>query len=141
MNYNIWCTDKSTKCRLTRRDSPSVTHSLGLVEADLLRLYAQVLEYLIEGLAVMAEGYRAVMRIVLLHQHMAVEASHLRNREDADGSKGPGRYRKHLALGHIGAQPAVCRALQTKKVMSPGTMSPSRVPCVTSSGRLLAMMS
>ena len=61
----------------------------------------------------MAEGYRAVMRIILLHQHMAVEASHLRNREDADGSKGPGRYRKHLALGHIGAQPAVCRALQT----------------------------
>ena len=90
MNYNICVQINLQNAGLREGILRRVTHSLGLVEADLLRLYAQVLEYLIEGLAVMAEGYRAVMRIILLHQHMAVEASHLRNREDADGSKGTG---------------------------------------------------
>ena len=59
MNYNICVQINLQNAGLREGILRRVTHSLGLVEADLLRLYAQVLEYLIEGLAVMAEGYRA----------------------------------------------------------------------------------
>ena len=65
-----------------------VQHARRLVEVDLGKLHADVLEDLIEGLSVMAEGHRAVMRVVLLDQHVAVEASHLRNGEDADAAEG-----------------------------------------------------
>ena len=43
---------------------------------------------------------------------MTVEASHLRNGENADAAEGTGCNRKHLALCDVGTQPVVRRALQ-----------------------------
>ena len=100
---------------LRKRILGGIPHSLRLIEADLLRLHSQIFEYLIECLSIMSEGHSSVMRIVLLYQHVAVEASHLGNRKDTDGSEGPCRYRKHLALCHVCAELAVCRALQAEE--------------------------
>ena len=60
----------------------------------------------------MAEGHRAVMRVILLDQHMAVEPAHFRNGEYADGAEGTGRYGKHFALGDVCPQLRVGSALQ-----------------------------
>src|SRR5699024_6671068 len=92
-----------------------IPHSLRLVEANLLRFHAQILEHFVKSLSIVAESYGSVMRIVLLYQHMTVEASHLRNREDTDSSEGACRHRKHLSLCHISAKLAVCRALQAEE--------------------------
>ena len=53
-----------------------------------------------------------MVRIVLLDEHMAVEPSHLRNGEHADGAKGTCGNRKHLSLCNVGSQLVVCRALE-----------------------------
>ena len=50
--------------------------------------------------------------IALLHQHVAVEAAHLRDGEDADAAEGAGLDRQDLALGDVGAQLALAVALQ-----------------------------
>ncbi len=60
----------------------------------------------------MAEGHRAVVRKMLFNQHVAVEAAHLRDGEDADAAERARRHGQHLALRDIGLQPAVGRALQ-----------------------------
>ena len=52
------------------------------------------------------------MRIALLDEDMAVEAAHFRNRKYADGAEGLCRNRKDFALGDVGAELAVSRALQ-----------------------------
>ena len=88
----------------------------------------------------MAEGNCAVVREVLLDQHMAVEASHFRNCKYADGTKGMRSNRQNLALCDVSPQLVVRGGLQAVKVISPGIISPSRVPFVTSTGRDLAMI-
>ena len=60
----------------------------------------------------MAEGNCTVVREVLLDQHMAVEASHFRNCEYADGTKGMGCNRQNLALCDVSPQLVVCGGLQ-----------------------------
>lgn len=117
-----------------------VQHPLRLVEVDFIQLHADVLEHLVQSFSIMTEGHGAVVRIVLLDEHMAVETSHLRNGENTDAAKGTGCNGKHLALRDIRTKLAVRRALQA--VEGDGTRNnvSSRVPWVTSSGRLLAMM-
>lgn len=92
-----------------------VKHILWLVKADFLYIHTDELKYLVNGPAVMAEGYRAMVGEILLNKYMSVEAAHLWNCKDADGSKGSGGYRKHLALGNVSPQPTVCCALKAVK--------------------------
>ena len=73
--------------------------------------HAQQAEGLKERAAVVPEGHRAVVGIALLQQHMSVEASHLRDGEDADAAEGAGSHRQHLALGDVGPQNALAVAL------------------------------
>ena len=63
----------------------------------------------------MSECHRAVVREILLNQHMAVKSSHLRDGENTDRSKRSCRHRKHLPMCDISAELAVCGALQTEK--------------------------
>ena len=60
----------------------------------------------------MVEGDRAVVRVALAHQHMAVEAAHFGDGEHADAAEAAGGHVEHLALGHIGAQDALAVALE-----------------------------
>ena len=60
----------------------------------------------------MCEGDRTVMRVALLDQHVAVEAAHLRDREDADAAEAAGGHRKDFAFRDVGAQVTVGVALQ-----------------------------
>ena len=57
-----------------------------------------VLEDLKQLLSVVTEGHGAVVRIVLLDQHVAVEAAHFVDREHADASEGSGGDGKDLIL-------------------------------------------
>ncbi len=52
-----------------------------------------------------------MVREVLFNQDMAVEAIHLRNRKDTDGTEGACCYGKNFSLGDVGTQDIVCRAL------------------------------
>ena len=63
----------------------------------------------------MAEGHGAVVGVVLLDEHMAVEAAHFRDGEHADAAEGAGGNRQDLALGHIGPQLAVRGALEAEE--------------------------
>ena len=67
----------------------------------------------------MTERNGSVMREILLDQYMTVETSHLRDREDADGTKGTGRYRKYFALCNVCAKNVVGSALQSEKCNVP----------------------
>ena len=53
--------------------------------------------------------------VVLLDEHMAVEAAHFRDGEHADAAEGAGGNRQDLALGHIGPQLAVRGALEAEE--------------------------
>ena len=64
-------------------------------------LDAEVAEGLEERLSYVVEGYCAVVRIVLLEEHVAVESSHLRDSEEADAAEGAGRYVEDVALGDV----------------------------------------
>ena len=61
----------------------------------------------------MTEHDSTVVREILLDQYMAVEAAHLRNGEDTDGTEAAARYRQNLALGHIGTEQVVGGGLET----------------------------
>ena len=63
----------------------------------------------------MTERHCAVVREVLLDEHMAVEAAHFRDGEYADGTEGVGRYVQHFALCNVCAQLGVGRALETEE--------------------------
>ena len=86
-----------------------IQHTLRLVVIQILHRHADILEYLIQSLSEMSECHSAVMRIVLLYQHMAVEASHLGNGEYSDAAEGFGCHRKHLSLGNVSAKLIVGR--------------------------------
>ena len=60
--------------------------------------HAEELEHLEQELAVVAEGHRAVVRIALLDKHVAVEAAHLRDGEDADAAEAARMYRQNFTL-------------------------------------------
>lgn len=96
-----------------------------LVVIDVLHRNPNILKYLKQSLSVMSECNRSVMRIILLDQNVTVETSHLMNGKYANASERTGCNRKDFSLCHI---------------LSPGAISPSRVPFVTSTGRLLAMI-
>ena len=72
----------------------------------------------------MPEGHRAMVRIVLLDQHMAVEPSHLLDREDPDPPEGTGRHRKDLPLRQIRPQLRVRCGLETVE----GDLAGSDIP-------------
>ena len=84
-----------------------VHHALGLVEVDVFYRNADVLEHFIQSLAIVAECNCAVMRIVLLDQHVSVETSHFRNSEYANAAEGLGSYRKNFAVCDVSGQLAV----------------------------------
>ena len=58
---------------------------LGLVPGDVL--HAQVLEHFEQELSAVSERNSAVMRIALLHQHVAVETAHFLDGKDADAAE------------------------------------------------------
>ena len=82
----------------------------GAVVGDVL--HAEVLEHLEQRAPDVAEGDRAVVRIALFEQHVAIEAAHFGDGEYADAAEGVRAHVEHLALGHIGAQRALAVALQ-----------------------------
>lgn len=90
-----------------------IGQGLRLVVADVLD--AEVLEDLKQRLAVVTERHCAVVREVLLDEHMAVEAAHFRDGEYADGTEGVGWYVQHFALCNVCAQLGVGRALETEE--------------------------
>ena len=61
----------------------------------------------------MREGYGAVMRIMLLDQDMAIEATHLLDREYADTTEGTCRHVEDFALCDVGTKNAFGIALET----------------------------
>ena len=79
--------------------------ALGLVIGNVLN--AEVLQHLEQGLAAVGKGHGTVVGIALLDQHMAVEAAHLPDGEDADAAKGTGGNGQDLAFRDVGAQVAL----------------------------------
>ena len=61
----------------------------------------------------MTECNGTVVRISLLDEHVAIEASHLLDSEDCDTTEGTGRYVENLALSDVGNKLSVAVALQT----------------------------
>ena len=90
-----------------------VEHAFRLVEGDVGD--AEVLEDGEDRFAEVAEGDGAVMREVLLDEDVAVEAAHLRNGEDADAAEGVRGCWQDFALGDVGAQLAIGRALEAEE--------------------------
>ena len=91
---------------MSATSAPGVFRGIGqrlrLIPADIA--HAQELKDLEERLAVMAEGHRAVVGEALLDQHMAVEAAHLVDGEDADAAEARRRHRQDLAFRDVGAE-------------------------------------
>ena len=90
-----------------------IGEGLGLVVADILN--TQELEDLEERFAVMTKGHRTMVREALLDQHVAIEAAHLMDGENADTAKTGGGHRQNLTLGNVGAEVALTVALQTEE--------------------------
>ena len=84
-----------------------------MIVADLVRAYADELEYLIQCLAMMSECNCSVMREAALDQYVTVETSHILDCEYTDAAEGLRCYRKYFALCYICTQDIVCGALQT----------------------------
>ena len=59
----------------------------------------------------MTEHNSAVVRIVALDQHVAIESAHFRNSEYADTAEGLGCNRKYLTLSDVSAQLVICCGL------------------------------
>ena len=60
----------------------------------------------------MAEGDRAVVRVALLDEDVAVEAAHFRDGEDADAAEGTGLHGQDLTFRDIATQVVVGVALE-----------------------------
>ena len=56
-----------------------------------------------------------MMGIALFDEHMAIEAAHFRDGEDADAAEGLGGHRQDLALGDVGPQLPVAGALEAEE--------------------------
>lgn len=76
-----------------------IGQALGLVVGNVRD--AEELQHLKQGLAIVAEGNRAVVRVALLDEHMAVEAAHLGDRKDGDAAEGPGGHGQDLTLSDV----------------------------------------
>ena len=63
----------------------------------------------------MRERDSAVMGVTLGNEHMAVEAAHFGNGEDADAAEGVGGNRQNLALGDVSLQGSVRIAVETEE--------------------------
>ena len=61
-----------------------VKHSLRLVEADLIYINTDVFEYFVQSLAEVSESNSTVVRIVLLHENVAVKSAHFVDSENTD---------------------------------------------------------
>ena len=88
------------------------------VIADLF--YSEIFEDLNECLAEVTERDGTVVREAVLNQHVTVEASHLRNREDTDATEALRFHGQNLTLRNIGIQVIVRGALQTEEGNVPG---------------------
>ena len=77
----------------------------------------------------MRERDGAVVRIALLHQHVAVEAAHLLDREDADAAEGLGGHGQHFAFSQVSADFAFGVALQAVEVGVLPQWKPMKVSC------------
>ena len=80
----------------------------------------------------MAEGYGAVVRIVLGEQHMAVEAVHFGNGENTDAAEGAGSYRQNFTLGDIAGQLGIGSGLEAIE----GDLAGSDVALQSTSGEI-----
>ena len=87
-----------------------------MVVTDLFDRHADILEDLEQLSSEVAKSHSAVVRIILLDQHMAVEASHLGDREHADAAEGPRSYGKDLALSYIRAELRIGSGLQAEEM-------------------------
>ena len=56
-----------------------------------------------------------MVRVALLNQHMAVEAAHLRDGEDADAAEGVRSCWQDFAFSDVGTQLAIGRALEAEE--------------------------
>ena len=98
---------------LCERILGGVVVALREVVVDLVHGDTHVLENLPEVLTLVAEHYGAVVRKVLLDEHVAVEAAHVLDAEDTDRTERTGSHGDYLALSDVGAQLGVGSALQT----------------------------
>lgn len=85
----------------------------GLIVGDIS--YAEVLKDLEKSLTIVTEGNCTVMRVLLFDEHMAVEAIHLGDCKDTDGTERLGQNVQYLALCDISTQPSGCGGLETEE--------------------------
>lgn len=117
-----------------------IAHACRLIIANLSYRHADILKYFKQSLSVMAECYCTMMWETFFDQDMTIESAHFRNSKDTDGSKGTCCHRKDFTLSHISTKFIVCCALQTVKCDVTRFNISSSVPCVTSSGSVLAII-
>jgi len=102
----------------------------GLVVADVC--HAKETQHIVDGAAVVAEGHGAVMREALLDEHMAVEAAHFGDGEDADAAEGIRSGGQDLALGDIGPEAPLAGALKAEE----GDVTVSNVTLQSATGEV-----
>ena len=98
--------------QLAERILRGIVVALGEVVVDLLHGDAHVLKHLPQILAGVVEHDGAVVGIVLLDEHVTIEAAHVLDAEDADRAERAGSHGDDLTLGDVGAQLGVGRRLQ-----------------------------
>ena len=96
---------------LCKRILSGVHHALRLVEVDILYRNADILEYFIQSLAVVAECNCTVVRVVLFNENVSVETSHLRNCEYTYAAEGLGSNGKNFTVSDVCTQLAVSGGL------------------------------
>lgn len=74
---------------------------------------AKEFEYLEKRFAIVSEDHRAVVRITLLEQNVAIKASHFRDGENTDSAERAGLDRQNLTLRDVASEIAVRVTLQT----------------------------
>lgn len=99
-----------------------IKHSFGAIEGNIL--HAQVREDGKQRFPAMCECYRAMMRISLFNQYVAVKTSHFRYGKYADAAKAPCPNRQDLSLRDVGFHLSASRTLQPEE----GNLTRSDIP-------------
>lgn len=96
--------------QLRKRALREIRQARRLVVRDVA--HAQVPEDVEQHLAAVLERNGAMVREVLLDEHVAIEAVHLRDAKHGDAAKRARAHRQDLALGDVAAKTPLAVALQ-----------------------------
>ena len=110
-NYRVKTLEKVGNEQSGERIFRGIADAFRLVVGNIFN--AELAQEIEDGFAEVAEGHGTVMREALFNEHMAIEAAHFRDGEDADAAEGVRSGREDFAFGDVGAELAVRRALET----------------------------